>query len=160
MTVAKTIANQIPEAIFLITGDGPLQPEIEQMAEQLEIRGRLFFSGFQQNPAELYAFCDLVLLTSAFEGMPNVVLEAMHYARPVIAFNVGGVPELIRSPETGVVVPPNDVAQMSEAALSLLNNPTSREQMGNAARQFVIGHFSLKTMLDHVEEYLMSKVKQ
>lgn len=160
LAVAKNIANQFPEAIFLITGDGPLQHEIEQMAEQLGIRERVFFSGFQQNPAALYAFCDLVLLTSAFEGMPNVVLEAMHYARPVIAFKVGGVPELIRSPETGIVVPPNDVAQMSEAALSLLSNPTAREQMGDAARQFVIAHFSLKTMLDHVEEYLMSKVKQ
>ncbi len=156
LEVAKNIVSEVPNINFLIVGDGPLLEEIERMILQLNLQNCVYLTGFHEDLTELYLLCSVVLLTSENEGMPNVVMEAMHYARPVVAFNVGGVPELINSPETGIIVPPNDIAEMTMATLQLLRNPRKAMAIGNAARERIINHFSVDFMAKQVEEYLQS----
>jgi len=124
------------------------------MPLELGILDNIYMIGFQQEVAELFSLCDIVLLTSETEGLPNVVIEAMLLARPVIAFDVGDVKELIRSDLTGRVVPPNDIYLMTQRAQELLMRPELRESIGQNARKFIKENFSLEKMVDEVEIYL------
>ncbi len=154
LEVAKNLLDEWPAAIFLIVGDGPQKEDICDYALELGILDNIYMIGFQQEVAELFSLCDLVLLTSETEGLPNVVIEAMLLARPVVAFNVGGVKELIRSDLTGRVVPPNDIYLMTQHAQELLMHPELRESIGQNARKFIKENFSLEKMVDEVEIYL------
>ncbi len=154
LEVAKNLLQEWPETIFLIVGDGPLKEDICKYASDLGILDNLYMIGFQQEVTELFALCDLVLLTSENEGLPNVVIEAMLSAKPVVAFDVGGVKELIRSELTGRVVPPNDIYLMTQRAQELLMRPELRESIGQNARKFIKENFSLEKMVNEVEIYL------
>jgi len=154
LEVAKNLLEEWPEAIFLIVGDGPQKEDICKYALELGILDNIYMIGFQQEVAELFSLCDLVLLTSETEGLPNVVIEAMLLSRPVVAFDVGGVKELIRSDLTGRVVPPNDIYLMTQRAQELLMRPELRESIGQNSRKFIKENFSLEKMVDEVEIYL------
>ncbi len=154
LEVAARLLKEWPTAIFLIVGDGPLKEDIAKYAAELGILDYVYQIGFQERVSDLYAFCDVVLLTSVVEGLPNVVLEAMLTGCPVVAFDVGGVRELICSEQTGRVVPPNDILLMCEKTSDLLRSPAQRAAIGQAARKFIQDHFSLEKMVDEVELYL------
>lgn len=153
LEVAKNISKELPKAIFLIVGDGPLRKDIQQYAFDLGILDSLYLIGFQKDVDELYAYCDLILLTSEVEGLPNVVIEAMLAGKPVVAFDVGGVKELIRSEKTGTAVPPNDIFLMTQQSLKLLKSPELRISVGKEAREFILENFSLDTMISEIELY-------
>ena len=156
LAVAKDVASKMPNTNFLIVGDGPLRTDLEQQIAQMNLQDRVFMTGFQDDPTELYLICNVVLLTSENEGMPNVLMEAMHLARPVVAFDVGGVSELIDSPATGIIVPPNDTTEMSRQTLQLLQKPQLAESIGRAARERIVRQFSVEHMAKQVEAYLLS----
>lgn len=154
LEVAARLLAEWPTAIFLIVGDGPLKDDICKYAAELGILDSVYLVGFRERVSDLYAYCDVVLLTSVVEGLPNVVIEAMLAGCPVVAFDVGGVPELICSEKTGRVVPPNDIVLMCEKTSDLLASPAERAAIGQAARKFIQDHFSLEKMVDEVELYL------
>jgi glycosyltransferase involved in cell wall biosynthesis len=154
LEVAKEIARVHPGAMFLIVGGGPERHEIERCAVDLWIRDQVVLLGMQREVFELYSLCDLVLLTSSSEGLPNVVMEAMLAGRAVVAFDVGGVRELISSPESGVVVAAGDTASMARESLVLLGSNEKRLAMGRAARNHIMAHFPLEKMVTELESYL------
>ncbi|MCB0259076.1 MAG: glycosyltransferase family 4 protein [Calditrichaeota bacterium] len=160
LEVAKNILNEWPDALFLIVGDGPRKTEIQQYASDLGIIAHLYMTGFREEVMPLYQGCDVVLLTSAVEGLPNVVMEAMLAGRAVVAFDVGGVHEVITSPQTGRVVPPNDIYLMTQNTLELLAAPETRREIGDAARSFIRENFSLERMVRSVEAYLEEVVAE
>ena len=156
LEVARNILQEWPEAIFLIVGDGPLRGEIQQYAYDLNILDRLYMLGNHTDELpEIYRLCDLVLLTSEVEGLPCSLMEAMHAERAVVAFDVGGVSELILPEETGVLVPLNDIYLMTQRALELLLAPDERERLGRAARRWVEKNFSFERSVDQFENYLL-----
>lgn len=154
LDVFKNILKEFPEAVALIAGDGSCREEIQKYAFDLGILDSIYMLGFQKDVWDLYHYCDVVLMTSEVEGLPNVVMEAMLAGRPVVAFNVGGVDELIEDGVTGFSVPPNDIFLMTQRTLELLLSPDLRESIGRRARDFVEQNFSLEKMLDQVELYL------
>ncbi len=160
LEVAKNVLETYPHTRFLIVGDGPERERIQQYAFELGILDNVYMLGFQKNVLPLYLVCDLVLLTSVEEGMPNNVLEAMMMERPVIAFDVGGVSELIISEKNGILIPPNDIFLMSKRTRELLGTPGRRKAIGRAAREFVLQHYSLEKMIDNVEKYLFEIYKK
>ncbi|MFA4838835.1 MAG: glycosyltransferase family 4 protein [Candidatus Neomarinimicrobiota bacterium] len=155
LDVANNILREYPDAIFLIVGSGPLEEDIRQYTIDLGIEKNVFMLGFQSDLNPLYAFCDLVLLTSSYDGFPNVLMEAMAVGRPVITFDVGGVRELIQSERTGAIVPPNDVQTMTDKTLELIKSEEIREDIGREARTSMIENFSIAKMVDGVEDYLI-----
>lgn len=154
LDVAKNILQEYPDAIFLIVGYGPLEEKIRQYSIDLGIEKNVFLLGFQSDLNPLYAFCDIVLLTSSYDGFPNVLMETMAVGKPVVTFDVGGVRELILSERTGVIVPPNDVQTMTRKTLELLKSAEMRENLGREARLSMIENFSIAKMVDGVEDYL------
>jgi len=155
LEVARNILQEWPEAIFLIVGDGPLRTEIQKYAFDLNILDHLYMLGNHTDDLpEIYGLCDLVLLTSEIEGVPCSLLEAMIAERPVIAFDVGGIGELIEPEETGILVPLNDIYLMTQRTQELLLAPAERERLGRAARQAAEKKFSFERAVNQFENYL------
>ncbi len=130
-----------------IVGDGPDRAELETLASpSVELLGE------RDDVAQLLAESDVFVLSSASEGMPMSVLEAMAAGLPIVASAVGGVPELVG--DAGILVPPRDERALTDAIASLLADPARRAQLGAAARERVLREFSIERFrAEHVALY-------
>jgi glycosyltransferase involved in cell wall biosynthesis len=128
---------------FLVVGDGDHRLELEQLTDQLGLADMVRFVGAvpSDEVAPYLAAADVFLFPSFSEGSPRAVLEAMSMELPVIASRVGGIPELITSGETGLLVPAGDVAAMVEALEDVVGRPERRTALGQAARQVACQRF-------------------
>lgn len=149
-------------ARLLIAGRGPLLDELQQEARQLGIASQVVFLGVREDIAALLAAADGFVLASAWEGMPNVVMEALAAATPVVATGVGGVSELVEPGKSGLLVPARDPGALSQTMQRLMMlSVEQREQMGLAGRDHVSTHYGLGAMADRwmglYEELLMQR---
>lgn len=134
-------------ARLAIAGRGPLLDELKAQAQQLGIGGDVAFLGVRHDISALLSAADGLVLSSAWEGMPNVVMEALAAAVPVVATRVGGVLELVEPGKSGFVVPPRDPGALSEAMQRLMKLP--REQlklMGQHGRQHIAANYGMSSM--------------
>jgi glycosyltransferase involved in cell wall biosynthesis len=134
LRAAARLARQVAGARFVIVGDGPLRPALEVQAQALGIGDRVAFTGERHDVETVLRTASLFWLTSCWEGMPNVVLEAMASGVPVIATDVGGTRELVRSAVDGFVVTEEDEEGFVARSRDLLGNETRRRQFAAAAR--------------------------
>jgi glycosyltransferase involved in cell wall biosynthesis len=135
-------------ARLLIAGRGPLLDELQQQAQRLGIASQVSFLGVRQDIAALLAAADGFVLSSAWEGMPNVVMEALAAATPVVATQVGGVSELVET-GSGFLAEPRNPAALSKAMRQLMAlSVEQRQQMGLSGRDHVAAHYSLGAMAD------------
>jgi glycosyltransferase involved in cell wall biosynthesis len=129
---------------WYVVGEGPLEQQLKDQAEQLAISDRVRFLGPRSDVPRLFAASDALVLSSWHEGMPNVVLEAMAARRPVVATNVGAVPELVEDGTTGLVVNPREPAALANAMHDLASRPSDdRTAMGDRARAVVEERYTL-----------------
>jgi N-acetyl-alpha-D-glucosaminyl L-malate synthase BshA len=124
-------------ARLLLIGDGPVRPEIEQQVRDLGLSNDVVFIGEEHDPVRWLSIADLFLLPSEQESFGLAALEAMACEVPVIASNVGGLPEIVRDEVTGYTSAPGDVSRMSRLAIDLLTNTARRTEMGRAAAAMV-----------------------
>lgn len=146
--------NSARSVKFFIVGDGPEKEGLIRLARQLDLERDTIFTGFQAEPLELINMVDVLVLTSEAEGMPRVVLEAMLLGKPVVAFNVCGLNELIKGGKTGFLVPHGDTRALAHSILELLGNEALRSEMGNNARERVLKCFSIEQYVSGVEKVL------
>jgi glycosyltransferase involved in cell wall biosynthesis len=140
---AKHIVKEFKETIFVIVGDGPLKNHLLACLEEINLSGNFVFLGdVNENvlPA-LYNCADVFALPSIQEGQGIALLEAQAAAKPVVAFDVGGVSEAMVDKETGLLVKP-DSRELADAILKLLSSWSLREKMGVKGREFVSKRFS------------------
>jgi glycosyltransferase involved in cell wall biosynthesis len=140
---AKYIVKEFKETIFVIVGDGPLKNHLRAYLEEINLSGNFVFLGdVNENvlPA-LYNCADVFALPSIQEGQGIALLEAQATAKPVVAFDVGGVSEAMVDKETGLLVKP-DSRKLADAILKLLSSWSLREKMGVKGREFVSNNFS------------------
>lgn len=144
---------QLPDAgeHFLIAGDGPLRGELEALARQLSLSGRVTFLGERPDAALLMQVADYLVLPSHSEGLSNTILEAMAHARPVVASDVGGNAELVDHGGTGVLYPAGDVAALAGAVGAMRGDVALRRAMGRAARDRVARDFTLDATTRRLE---------
>ncbi len=155
--VAERILREIPDIRFLMVGEGPLRNEIERHLAEKNISSQFHLTGQRNDAMRLYQALDLLLLTSHKEGLPNVILEAMLCALPVVAFDVGGVRELIPDDSCGRVIPFGETEPMVEQAIEILKNNDLAEKTGTAAGARIRSEFSVQTMIKAVERVLSTK---
>jgi sugar transferase (PEP-CTERM/EpsH1 system associated) len=136
---------------LLLAGEGELRDDLETRARSLGISRIVTFAGFRSDVAEILAACDVFVLPSLWEGMPNVVLEAMAVGLPVVATQVGGVPEIVLDGKTGLLVPPGDSETLAQALIRLLRDLDLRSRMGRAGRRRVEQYFSANQMVLETE---------
>ena len=128
------ILKQKPDCCLNLVGDGELQQEVEAYAEALGIREKVIFHGSQTNVYPYLQNADVFLLPSRFEGMPMTIIEAMGTGLPVVASAVGGVPDMLRNGESGLLVSQEPQA-VADAVLQLLQREDLRRTLGENARE-------------------------
>lgn len=146
LEAARDVLKTAPEAIFLIAGDGTLRRHLEEKAQGLGIRNKIIFTGVRIDMADIYNCMDIFVLPSLREGLPLVVLEALAMKRPVIATNVGGVPALIRSGITGILLEPKDINGLANAIGDLLKDKKKADVLAGNGRRLIEDKFSLTAM--------------
>ena len=139
------IRRQRPRARLVWAGDGPLRASVQRQAERDAAPVDLL--GWVVDVRPLLKRAQVFALASRWEGMPNVVLEAMACGLPVVATRVGGCVEMIVDGETGFLVPPGDADALADRVLRVLSDPALGRRMGRAARERVGEHFSLDAMV-------------
>lgn len=127
---AALVAQRYPNAYFMMVGDGPLRGEVEQLAAELGIAKRLVLTGLRRDVPELLAAFDLFALSSLWEGLPRVLLQAMATSLPIVATACDGSAEAIETGVNGFLVPPGEPAQLAEKLCQLLAQPALAQQMG------------------------------
>jgi glycosyltransferase involved in cell wall biosynthesis/peptidoglycan/xylan/chitin deacetylase (PgdA/CDA1 family) len=149
-----------PQSRLLIMGSGE-RSDLIQLAGTLGIKDSVLFPGVRLDVPAVLAMTDVYVNSSHLEGMSNTILEAMASARPVVATDVGGNPELVREGETGFLVPSGDDAALAARVSLLLENDSLRATMGNAARKVVERNHPLTRTIDAYNNmYLESMVRR
>jgi glycosyltransferase involved in cell wall biosynthesis len=149
LRIAKRINQHMPDVEFLLAGDGPLRAELEREAQTLGIGERVVFLGDRRDIAALMASIDVAVLTSDSESLSNVILEAMAAGLPVVAYQVGGNPELVHhegNAPRGELIPAGDEEGFAAAVERLLSAPSMRAQFGENARKFASDNFGLENV--------------
>ncbi len=147
LRAAALIAQQHPQVRFLIVGSGPLREPLEQLARALGVASRAVFLDHHPDIPAVFAACSIAVVTSAYEGCCNAILEAMAMGKPVIATAVGGNPELVIDGQTGLLIPTKDPAALAQAVLGLLDDPDRCARMGQAGRRLVEEQFTLERLV-------------
>jgi glycosyltransferase involved in cell wall biosynthesis len=141
--------------LVLIAGDGPLMPHLNQLCEELLLTGTVRFLGERTDIDHLLAACDAFVSASAWEGMPNAIMEALAAARPVVATTVGGVPELIEHGATGWLVGPGDPEALSAAMAAVMNMTVEeRASTGDRARKSITTRYGWERVMPQWDELL------
>lgn len=152
LEMASRIAVRAPDAVFLLAGDGPLRHDLERRASDLGLGDRIRFLGWRDDLPRLYAASDVFVLTSANEGTPVALIEAIAAGVVSVSTDVGGVRDVITGPESGSVVPPGNVEALVEAVSSLLATEPSRMAIGGEARASVSSRFGFDRLVRDVVE--------
>ena len=133
---------------FLLVGDGPLRATLTDQARPLGIQEAVRFTGVRNDVPRILRVVDLLVLTSDWEGLPNVILEALAAGVPAVATNVGGVGELLTDGATGYVVPQRDLSTLVNRVIRILDDRGFRLECGRRGREYVQAHFSTSAMVD------------
>lgn len=160
ITAFATVSHKRDDLVLVIAGKGKLEDELKAHARNLGVEEKVKFLGFIENVDPLMKGCDLFVLSSLFEGMPNVVMEAMAVGKPVIATDVNGARELMNDGETGIIVPAKNPDILAQKILELLGNPEQMAAFGKAGEARVKSEFTIPAMVRQLETYFQSKLDE
>jgi glycosyltransferase involved in cell wall biosynthesis len=158
LAAAPRILQRYPDASFTFVGDGSRRDALELLTRALGLAGRVHFLGERRDVAPILADADLFVLPSRSEAFPNAVIEAMAAGLPVVATDVGGIPEVVRHHETGVLVQPGDADGLAEAVVALMDQPQRAAGLGRAARDSVARHYTLDRMVEAFEHLYLTEI--
>jgi glycosyltransferase involved in cell wall biosynthesis len=146
------VLRKVPDAYLLIVGEGARREALEQQVRALRIAHRVVFTGRRDDVPAVTAALDVAVLPSYREAQGLTILEAMALSRPVVASNVGGIPEMIEDGVTGLLVPPNDPPALATAIVRLLQDHSLADTIGRAGHDLVHDRFCIEIMVKAVEE--------
>jgi len=135
------------DAELVLVGDGPLSGEMRELAKELGIAGRCHFAGYREDVGSLYAALDVVALTSANEGTPVTLIEALAAGVPVVATDVGGVADVVPDESAGFLVPPGDPQLVADRLERLAADPELRRRFGEAGSAYVRERYSVPRLV-------------
>lgn len=149
---AAIVIHEVPEARFVILGDGELKAELEHQIRRLHLGQHVVLGGFRSDVLGLLKGLDVFVMSSVTEGLGSALLDAMAAGRPIVATRAGGIPEIVTDGENGVLVPPRDGRAMADAIVALLRNPARRARLAEAGLAHVRRAFSADRMVDETVE--------
>ena len=145
---APKILQACPETALLLVGDGELRPALQALAAELGVAERVLFPGFRRDVPEILLGGDLYAMPSLLEGLGTSVLDALVCGLPVVAARAGGIPEMIRHGENGLLVPPKDADALAEALIRLLKDPAECERFARAGPETVAERYTVDHMVE------------
>jgi glycosyltransferase involved in cell wall biosynthesis len=137
-----------PQLTLVLVGDGVERERLANLARELGIFDFVHFAGASDHVIDWYRAADLFVLPSYVEGLSNAMLEAMACELPVVATAVGGTPSAIENEVNGLLIPPGDADAISEALRRLIHHPAEAQTFGQAARQTVLSHYSIDSVVE------------
>ena len=156
LAAARIVLARVPEAMFVIAGDGELRPELEREAAALGIAGRVRFLGWRGDLPVIYAASDVVAISSDNEGTPVALIEAMAAAVPGVSTAVGGVPDLVNDGVTGLLTPAARADAFAAALERLLTSDAERLEMGQRARTSVLDAYGIRRLVGDIDRLYRS----
>jgi glycosyltransferase involved in cell wall biosynthesis len=157
---AARVVKEVPDARFVILGEGTLRQPLQHRIEQLHLERHVFMPGFRSDAVALLKSFDLFVMPSETEGLGTSILDAMACGKAVIGTTAGGIVEVVEDGATGLLVPPQDPAALADAIVTLLRDPARRARMGEAGLARVRDEFTVARMVagtrDVYEEVLGS----
>ncbi len=147
---AAKLKDEFADAYFVIAGDGDLRRTLEDQAAQSNLTDRFRFLGTCHRIPEILSVMEVFTLPSISEGLPMVILEAMAAKKPIVATNVGAIPDVLQNGDAGIVITPEAEA-LANAIVRLLRSPLEAQQLAAAAYQHVLEEYSSEKM---VREYV------
>jgi glycosyltransferase involved in cell wall biosynthesis len=144
----------VPDARFVIAGEGELRPTLERQIKERGLEKHVFLLGFRPDILSIHKGFDIFVMSSVTEGLGTSLLDAMACGKPIVATRAGGMPEVVADGETGLLVPPRDDAALAAAMVTLLTDRAARERMGTAGQRRARERFSAERMVqDTLELY-------
>ena len=144
---ARAVVLQVPDARFIIAGEGDLRPSLERQIKDYHLEKHVLLAGFRPDVLSLHKAFDIFVMSSVTEGLGTSLLDAMAAGKAIVATRAGGIPEVVADGETGVLVPTRDHDAMAGAIVRLLKDETLRRQMGDAGRARARALFSAERMV-------------
>lgn len=155
---AAHVQKAIPEARYLIVGDGELFEELQDLARVHNLDRRLFFTGPRKDVEEILPCLDLFVSSSLWEGLPTVILESMASRVPVVATDIPGTRELVVPGETGWLAPPGDGQALASVILEALSDCAGREKAAAKAAEN-LGRFSIESVAEQYRQIYKNILK-
>ena len=148
LQAAATIKEKVPNARFLVVGDGALRETLEHRATELNLHDVLQFTGFRDDIPEIMSALDILVFSSQWEGLPVTLLEGMAAARAIVATTVGGIPAVVEDGKAALLVPPADPEALARACIQLASDTEQRLSFGQAGLERVTSAYSISSMTD------------
>src|SRR3954470_18648454 len=144
---AAIVVKRVPDARFVIAGEGELRPLLERQIKEHHLEKHVFLAGFRPDILSVHKGFDIFVMSSVTEGLGTSLLDAMACGKPIVATTAGGMPEVVRDGETGILVPPRDDEGLAAAIVTLLKDEKLRRAMGAAGERRVRDCFSSERMV-------------
>jgi glycosyltransferase involved in cell wall biosynthesis len=151
MSRLREISPQI-SARLIVVGEGPERERIQQIARECGVSDQMILTGFVRDPRPYYSIADVAVLSSLTEGSPNALLEAMAARVPVVATNVGGIPEIVEDRQSALLVPPRQPAALASAIASVFADPASASDRAVIARSLIEAWHSPQARVGQLSE--------
>jgi len=148
-----------PETVLLYVGKGDLEEEVRREASRMGASEKVRFLGWRDDIHEILPVLDIFVLPSLNEGMGRVLVEAMAAGRPLVASNVGGIPDLIHQGENGVLVHPADPKALAHELVFLISNPGKRREMGEKGREMAV-QFGTDSMVQKIDKLYLDMLTE
>jgi glycosyltransferase involved in cell wall biosynthesis len=152
---ASLVVRQVPDARFVIAGEGELRPALERQIKDHRLEKHVILAGFRPDVLSLHKSFDLFVLSSTTEGLGTSLLDAMACGKAIVGTSAGGIPEVVDDGVTGLLISPRDADSLAKAIVALLKDPQRRERMGAAGLARVRERFTAERMVQetlHVYE--------
>jgi glycosyltransferase involved in cell wall biosynthesis len=144
---AHLVVQALPDARFLILGEGELRDHLERRVHDHHLEKHVFLPGFRTDVLGCMKSFDIFVMSSVTEGLGTSLLDAMACARPIVATRTGGIPEVVDDGVTGLLVPPRDPHALARAIVTLLSDADLRQRFGQAGLQRVRQRFTVERMV-------------
>jgi glycosyltransferase involved in cell wall biosynthesis len=145
---AQLVVREIPDARFVILGEGELREHLERHVRDLHLEKHVLLPGFRTDVLGCIKSFDLFVMSSVTEGLGTSLLDAMACSRAVVATRAGGIPEIVEDGQTGALVPPRDHPAMAREIVRLLNDAALRRRFGEAGFARVTQRFTVERMVE------------
>ena len=152
LLLAATRVLRQRRVVFVLIGSGRAEASLRETTLRLGIEGRVKFAGFQRDVLSFLRASDLYVQPSLKEGLGTSILDALCAGIPVIATDVGGIPEIVENRRHGILVPPSSAEALAKAILALLEDPELAAQLSAAGRARILERFSVDRMVDRTIE--------
>lgn len=155
----KIVANRWENTYLLIVGTGSMEQKLKKLTADLGLTDRVVFAGYREDVYDIFQLMNVFVLSSRWEGLPMVLMEAMAQNVPVISTDVGGIRELVHHEETGFLIPSGNQSLLAEKMICCYEQREWAQKMARAGRELVINKCNVKNQVKKIENIYLSLLK-